>query len=78
MVLASSGNTSLTVLDQLSFPASTNIAASSEVMALVSDPMWKRSSTETGLVVPARRVPTAPAATISPRLTITAAIAGRS
>jgi hypothetical protein len=73
---ARSGNTSSMVLFQWSLPCSTRVAATSDVMALVSEPMWKRSSTVTGLSVPARRVPTAPAATIRPSRTTAAARAG--
>lgn len=45
--------------------------------ALVSEPRWKRSSIVTGISWPARRVPQAPEAMITPSLKTAAASAGR-
>ncbi len=63
---------------QRSLPSSTSMPASSAVIALVSEPMWNLSLTVTGVSVPSRLVPTAPAATILPFFTTAAATAGNS
>ena len=70
-------STSPIVVVQSSLPASTIMPASVAVIALVSDPRWKRSSTVTFSLRPSALTPVAPAGDDAPDLPTAATSAGR-